>query len=222
MRKPSAAITRARCKISEEGTFIAKYGHLPLLEINITPSLFLLGSCIHAANLEDERQRYIGLSESANPAVLDLLQKLCRWVRYFVLQKLPGYVVLRAYGARFWSERDDLTLRSVCAYQGTECQRADWKDHKERCRTTVQHRAVLQGIGSALETDKFVEWYMVHRETVYWAVYHGELYGDIQARPMFNEVIYHRARYQSSPRKHLEAGSSHRSTRSHSGAMQQI
>jgi hypothetical protein len=35
MRKPSAAITRARCKISEEGTFIAKYGHLPLLEINI-------------------------------------------------------------------------------------------------------------------------------------------------------------------------------------------
>ena len=176
MRKPSAAITRARCEI-RKGTFIAKYGHLPLLEFNITLSLFLLGSCIHAANLEDERQRYTGLSESANPAVLDLLQKLCRWVRYFVLQKLPGYVVLRAYGARFWSVPDDLTLTYVCAYyQGTECQRADWKDHKERCRTTVQHRAVLQGIGSALETYKFVEWYMVHRETVYWAVYHGELY----------------------------------------------
>ena len=74
MRKPSAEITWARC---EEGTFIAKYGHLPLLEINITSSLFLLGSCIHAANLEDERQGYTDLSESANPAVLDLLQKLC-------------------------------------------------------------------------------------------------------------------------------------------------
>ena len=180
------------------------------IEINVTSSLFLLDYFIHAANLEDERQCYTGLSASANPAVLDLMQKP------------PGYVVLRAYGARFWSERDDLTLRSVCAYQGTECQRADWKDHKERCRTTVQHRAVLQGIGSALETYKFVEWYMVHRETVYWAVYHGELYGDIQARRAFNEVIYHRARYQSSPRKHLEAGSSHHSTRSHSGAMQQI
>src|ERR1700683_5782978 len=162
MRKHSAVITRAHCEISEAGTFLSKSCHPPLLSINITSSLFLLGSCIHAANLEDERQRYTGLSESANPAVLDLMQKLCRWVRYFVLQKPPGYVVLRAYGARFWSVPDDLTLTYVCAYyQGTECQRADWKDHKERCRTTVQHRAVLQGIGSALETDKFLEWYTV-------------------------------------------------------------
>src|ERR1700691_4625016 len=198
MRKPSAVITRAHCEISEEGTFIAKYGHPPLLEINITSSLFLLDSCIHAANLEDERQRYTGLSESANPAVLDLLKKLCRWVRYFVLQKLPGYVVLRSYGARFWSVPDDLTLTYVRAYyQSTEYQRADWKDHKERCRTTVRHREVLQGIRSALKTYKFVEWYIVHRETVYWVVYHGELYGDIQASRAFNEVIYRRARYQS-------------------------
>ena len=51
MREPSAAITRARCEI-RKGTFIAKYGHLPLLEFNITLSLFLLGSCIHAANLK--------------------------------------------------------------------------------------------------------------------------------------------------------------------------
>ena len=87
---------------------------------------------------------------------------------------------------------------------------------------TVEQRAVLQGIGSALETDKYVEWYMVHRETVYWAIYHSKIYGEIQTRPAFDEVIYHRARYQSSPGKHLEAGCSHRSARSHSRALQQI
>jgi hypothetical protein len=124
-------------------------------------------------------------------------------------------------GAKFWTVPHGLTLKCFFVYyQGTECQRADWKNHKVTCRKTVQHRAILKGIGSTLETDKFVEWYLVHRETVYWAIYHGKLYGDIRTRPPFNEVINRRARYQSSPRKHLEAGSSHRSTRSHAGPLQ--
>ena len=80
---------------------------------------------------------------------------------------------------------------------------------------TVEQRAVLQGIGNVLESDKFVKWYMAHRETVYWAIYHGNLLGEIQTRPIFDEVIYHRTRYQSSPGKHLEAGYSHCSERSH-------
>jgi len=49
---------------------------------------------------EDERQRYTGLSKRASLAVLDLSQKLCQWVRYFVLQKLPDYIILCAYGGQ--------------------------------------------------------------------------------------------------------------------------
>jgi hypothetical protein len=86
----------------------------------------------------------------------------------------------------------------------------------------VDQRAVLQGAGNALQTDKFVEWYTVHRETVYWAIYHGKLNGEIQVRPAFDEVIYHRARYQSSSRKHREAGCSHCSTRSRARTLQKI
>ena len=70
---------------------------------------------------------------------------------------------------------------------------------------TVKQRAVLQRIGNVLESDKFVKWYVAHRETVYWAIYHGKLLGEIQTRPIFDEAIYHRTRYQSSPGKHLDS-----------------
>ena len=63
---------------------------------------------------------------------------------------------------------------------------------------------------------------MAHRETVYWAIYHGNLLGEIQTRPIFDEVIYHRTRYQSSPGKHLEAGYSHCPERSHARPLQHI
>ena len=86
--------------------------------------------------------------------------------------------------AKFWAVPDDLTLTYLCAYyQSTECQRADWKNHKETCRRAVEQRAVLQGIGSALERDKYVDWFFVHRETVYWAIYHGKLYREIKPDP---------------------------------------
>jgi len=82
-------------------------------------------------------------------------------------------------GDKFWTVPHGLTLKCFFVYyQGTECQRADWKNHKETCQKTVQHRAILKGIGSTLETDKFLEWYSMHRKTVYWAIYHGKLYGE--------------------------------------------
>jgi hypothetical protein len=71
-RSRGLAAKSADSEIGEEGTIVAKYGHLPILGINMSSGQPLFGSYIHIANLEDERQRYTSLSKSANPAVLDL------------------------------------------------------------------------------------------------------------------------------------------------------
>ncbi|KIM79507.1 hypothetical protein PILCRDRAFT_558767 [Piloderma croceum F 1598] len=68
----------------------------------------------------------------------------------------------------------------AASYCSTECQRGDWKNHKEMCRRSAEQLALSDMLGSAMNTDKFMEWYTAHRETMYWAIYHGL---DIKTHP---------------------------------------
>jgi hypothetical protein len=78
----------------------------------------------------------------------------------------------------------------------------------EGLQSNLHYRILL---GSAMNTDKFIGWYTAHRETVYWAIYHGKLEADIGTFP--TDSSDHRTRYKNTPRKHIETSSLLRAAR---------
>jgi hypothetical protein len=47
------------------------------------------------------------------------------------------------------------------------------------CQKAAEQIALSNMIKNAMDTDKFMEWYTAHRETIYWAIYHGQLQAEI-------------------------------------------